>query len=307
MTAAGPSPQLAGLVAALRRHAPRPGNSVDEQRANFEAGVAKMAVPDGVYRTPVSAGGVDAEWLVPDGIQPREAILYLHGGGYVIGSLATVRPMASQLALDARARVLTIDYRLAPEHPHPAALDDALAAYRWLLDEGLKPAQLAIAGDSAGGGLTVATLVALRDRALDRPAAAVCFSPWTDLSLSGASLDANAATDPQVQRWLLTEMAGHYLAGHDPRDPLVSPLYAELHGLPPLLIHAGRAEALIDDAVGLARAASDAGVDVTLECWDHMIHVWHGFAPVLPEATDALRRVGEWLMERWAAAEATGR
>lgn len=261
-----------------------------------------MPPVDGVVSSHASAGGVHAEWLLPDDGRGNGTILYLHGGGYVIGSLNTIRPLACQLAIRVPARVLTIGYRLAPEHPHPAALADALSAYRWLLDHGQEPDRLAIGGDSAGGGLAISLLVALRDRDLPMPAAAFCLSPWVDLSLSSPSIDANAATDPQVQRWLLTEMAGHYLAGQDSCTPLASPVFADLHGLPPLLIHAGRAEALLDDAVRLARTGEVAGVDVTLELWDHMIHVWHAFAPILPEGTAGLRRIGEWLIERWSPA-----
>ena len=297
-----PSAKLSRLVELLRERAPRPGTSVETQRVDLEAAVARMPVPDEVARQPVEAGGVPAEWLVPPGAEDAPVVVHLHGGGYVTGSPATVRPMAAQLALAARARVLTIDYRLAPEHPHPAAVEDTVAAYRWLLEDGHDPTRLALAGDSAGGGLAVAALVALRDRGIPLPAAAVCLSPWSDLTLPGASVDGNAASDPQVQRWMLSEMAAHYLAGGDPRAPLASPRYADLSGLPPLLIHAGAAEALVDDARALAAAAEAAGVPTTLECWEGMIHVWHSVAPVLPEAVEGLARVAAWLEERWTEA-----
>lgn len=300
--AAGPSPKLGRLVELLRERAPRPGDSVAAQRTMFEAAVSRMEPASGVTVETVSIGERHAEWLTPANGEAQGTILYLHGGGYVIGSLDTIRPMASHLAAAAACRVLTLDYRLAPEHPHPAAVEDAVAAYRWLLEQGHPPERLAIGGDSAGGGLTVCALVALRDAGLARPAGGVCLSPWTDLTCQAASLDSNAGTDPQVQRWLLTEMAGYYLAGQDATAPLASPVYADLRDLPPLLIHVGGAEALLDDATRLADAAEASGVDVTLECWEHMIHVWHAFVPVLPEAGAGLARVAEWLAGRWSAA-----
>ena len=200
----------------------------------------------------------------------------------------------------AGARVLTIGYRLAPEHPFPAAVDDAVAAWRWLLDGGADPAAVAFAGDSAGGGLTVAALLAAGDHGLPLPAAGACISPWVDLTLSGESYDRNAATDPDVERWRLEEMARLYLAGADPRTPLASPVFGDLAGLPPLLIHAGTAELLEDDAVLLATVARTAGVPVTLELYRDMIHVWHAYAPVLPEAMAGIERIAAWLGERWA-------
>jgi len=297
----GPSPQLQRLVEALRRRAPRPGDSVHSQRANFEIAVAAMSLAAGVTVELFDAGGVAAERLTPDDAAPSGTVLYFHGGGYVIGSLVTIRAMASHLASIAGCTVVTIDYRLAPEHAHPAAVDDALAAYRALLDDGVDPSTVAFAGDSAGGGLAVATMVAARDAGLARPAAGVLISPWTDLTLAGASLDGNSEFDPQVQRWLLASMAEHYLAGQPTTTPLASPTHADLRGLAPLLIHVGGAEGLLDDARGFAAAAEAAGVDVTLEVWPHLIHVWHSFAPVLPEANDGLARVGEWLSDRWCS------
>jgi acetyl esterase/lipase len=225
--------------------------------------------------------------------------MHLHGGGYVLGSCNTHRALGTWLARAARTRVLMFDYRLAPEYPHPAAVEDAVRAYRWLLDEeNLDPTGVAISGDSAGGGLTVATLVALRDRDVPLPGAGVAISPWSDLTLSGDSVDANADGDPQVTRWMLEEMAHQYLAGADPRTPLASPRYADLAGLPPLLIHVGAAERLLDDARSLAEAAAGAGVNVTLEAWPEMIHIWHAFAPLLPEALEGIDRIAAWLDER---------
>jgi acetyl esterase/lipase len=227
-------------------------------------------------------------------------MLYLHGGGYVIGSLTTHRGLAGRLSQAAKARVLLIDYRLAPEHPFPAAVEDATAAYRWLLAHGCTPARLAIAGDSAGGGLTVATLVALRDAGQPLPAAGVCLSPWTDLEGLGESVTSKASADPIVQKEMLLRLASCYLGDADPRTPLAAPLYADLRGLPPLLVQVGTAEILLDDALRLAERAKAAGVAVTLEAWDDMIHVWQLFAPLLPEGQQAIARIGEFVQQHAA-------
>lgn len=239
--------------------------------------------------------------MEPDGVGAGSpVVLYFHGGGYVMGSVNTIRPLAANLAVAAGARVLALGYRLAPEHPFPAAVDDAVAAWRWLLDGGADPAAVAFGGDSAGGGLTVAALLAARDQGVPRPAAAVCISPWVDLTLAGESYDRNAATDPDVLRWRLEEMARLYLAGADPRIPLASPVFGDLAGLPPLLVHAGTSELLEDDAVLLTAVARTAGVSVTLELYQDMIHVWHAYAPGLPEGTAGIERIAAWLGERWA-------
>jgi acetyl esterase/lipase len=224
-------------------------------------------------------------------------MLYLHGGGYVVGSIATHRGLAGRLSQAAAARVLLVDYRLAPEHPFPAAVDDAASAYRWLLAQGIESARLVIAGDSAGGGLTIATLVALRDAGVPLPAAAVCLSPWVDLEGSGDSVTTKAAADPLVQKDMLLQLGAWYLAGADPRTPLAAPLYADLRRLPPLLIQVGTAEILLDDATRLAEKATAAGVKVTLESWEDMIHVWQLFAPMLPEGQQAIERIGVFVQQ----------
>ena len=239
-----------------------------------------------------------AEWLVPPSARDDVVLLYLHGGGYVIGSPRSHRHLAAALARAARARALVLDYRLAPEHPFPAAVEDAVLAYRWLAEQGIRPARLVIAGDSAGGGLTVATLVALRERGLALPAAGVCISPWVDLTCSAPSYAKNAAADPIVRPALVSEMARAYLAGADPRTPLAPPLYADLRGLPPLLIHVGSDEVLLDDAAGLAERARAAGVDAALEIAPRMVHVWHWFLPMLPEAQTAVDAIGAFIDAR---------
>ena len=267
-------------------------------RAGFEAIAAMFPVPPDVSLQPVDVGGVPGEWIVPPGASDDRVVFYLHGGGYAIGSIATHRAMVARISEAAGARALVIEYRLAPEHPFPAAVEDAAAGYRWLLAQGVDPARVVVAGDSAGGGLTVAVLVSLRDAGDAMPSAAVCLSPWTDLEGTGESLASKADIDPMVQREGIEIMAKMYLAGADPRTPLASPIYADLHGLPPMLIHVGTAEVLLDDAVRLADRARAAGVDVVLEPWEDMIHVWHCFAHVLPEARQAIDRVGEFIRER---------
>ena len=243
----------------------------------------------------VNAGGVPAEWVSAEGSAADRAVLYLHGGGYIIGSVRTHRVLMAGLSQASGARVLGLEYRLAPEHPFPAPVEDAVAAYRWLLAEGYDAAKIAVAGDSAGGGLTVSVMVQLRYLGLPMPGAAVCFSPWVDLEGIGESMIANAEIDPMVQQEGLAFMAQLYLDGCDPRAPLAAPLYADLRGLPPALIQVGSAETLLDDSTRLAENARAAGGDVELDVWEDMIHVWHLFAPMLPEGREALAQAGEFI------------
>lgn len=263
----------------------------------MEAMVLFFPLANDIQCESVDAGGVKAEWVVAPGAADDRLILYLHGGGYVMGSINTHREMVSHISRAAQARVLIIDYRLAPEHPFPAAVEDSTAVYLWLLKQGFDPAKIVVAGDSAGGGLTVATLVALRDEKIPRPAAAVCLSPWVDLEGRGESMTTKAEADPMVQREALIKIANAYLAGTDARTPLAAPLYADLQGLPPMLIQVGTSETLLDDSVRLAERAKGAGVDVTLEPWEDMIHVWHFYASVVPEAQEAVKRIGRFIQE----------
>ncbi|MCH8345634.1 MAG: alpha/beta hydrolase, partial [Chloroflexi bacterium] len=222
------------------------------------------------------------------------------------GSINTHREMISRLSRASGARALAIDYRLAPEHPFPAAIEDATTAYRWLLSSGVDPARLVIAGDSAGGGLTVATLISLRDAGDPLPAAAVCLSPWVDMEAASDSMTTKAEADPMITQKDVLEGAQAYLNGADPRTPLASPIHADLSGLPPLLIHVGTAEVLLDDSTRLAERARSAGVDVTLEPWDDMIHVFQFFASMLPEGQQAIDRIGEFVREHVGAKAAAG-
>ena len=295
------SPELTDIITLLRSRPAVENPPVADMRKGFDALASKFPLTPEFTFDRIDAGDVPAAWVEAPGIDPGRAILYLHGGGYVIGSIDTHRELAGRLSQAAAARVLIIDYRLAPEHPYPAAVEDAAAAYRWLLASGgAEPARTVIAGDSAGGGLTVATMLALREAGDPLPAAGVCLSPWVDMEGMGDSMTAKADVDPMVRFEGLARMAGLYLGGADPRTPLAAPLYADLSGLPPLLIHVGTAETLLDDATRLSERAEAAGVDVTLETWDDMIHVWHLFAPLLPEGQRAVERVGEYVRQRAA-------
>lgn len=245
--------------------------------------------------TPVDAGGVPGAWIDQPDSDPTRVVYYLHGGGYVIGSIESHRELLCRLAAATGARVLAIDYRLAPEHRFPAQLDDALAAYRWLLHHaGIDPGKIAIAGESAGGGLTMSTLVAARDAGLPLPAAAVVLSPWVDLAVANGSLVSNARFD-YLSAPVLRRFRAHFAHPRDWRDPLASPVRADLAGLPPLLVHAGGAEALVDDACALARKARGDGVAVELDVWTDMIHAWHMFASFVPEGREALERIGDFI------------
>lgn len=258
-------------------------------------------VADDIEVEPVTVAGRDAEWLHAPSTQSERSILYLHGGGYALGSLTTHRSLAGEVSRAAGAAVLLIDYRLAPEHPFPAAVEDGLAALQWLQEQGFEPTQMAIVGDSAGGGLTVATLLSARDHGVPLPGAAVCISPWADLTCSSDSFRTRADVDPLVVSPGINNMADLYLQDTPPTHPLASPNYADLQGLPPLLIHVGTEEVLLDDSIKLDERAKAAGVDSRLEVWDDMIHVWHAFHPMLPEGKQGIERVGTFLRDMWSA------
>jgi epsilon-lactone hydrolase len=264
-------------------------------RAEYDEIAEGHLLGDDVSYQPVDAGGVRAEWLSGPRVSKGCVILYLHGGCYGSGSVETHRDLMTRLSIAASMRVLGLNYRLAPEHPFPAAVEDASAAYRWLLETGIEPARIAVAGDSAGAGLALATTIAIRDQGFPMPRAIVCISPWVDLVVTGASMETKAIEDPIVSREMLLGWAKLYLGDRDPRMPLASPLYAGLERLPPMLIQVGSAEALLDDATRLADRASAAGVNTTLEVWPEMIHVWQSFAAILPEGRQAIERIGKFV------------
>ena len=293
------SEQLEMIVEMLRA-APVLDEATDfvTQRATTEAGLAAFPPPDDTIVEPVDVDGVPCEWVSVPGVDATRTILYFHGGAYTIGSLGSHRRFVAMLSAATGARVLNVDYRLAPEHPHPAAVDDAVTAYRWLLAHGHDPAHIVIAGDSAGGGLSAATLVALREQDQPLPAGAALMSPWVDLAMVGASHETRLHLDPMCSRASLQPSADAYLAGLDPKTPLASPVYADLVGLPPLLIHVGDHETLLDDARELCARAEDAGVPVEIWVAPEMIHVWHLFAGMVPESDASLASLGAWIKQR---------
>jgi epsilon-lactone hydrolase len=292
------SPQLQKAIDTMKSLIAKQGSPLEEFRAMFEE-IAVPAAAD-IKSERVNAGGVDAEWVSAPGAASDRVVLYLHGGGYVIGSVKSHRDLMGRISRGAKARVLGLNYRLAPENPFPAAVEDSVASYRWLLAQGIKPSRIAIAGDSAGGGLTVATLVAIRDARLQVPGAGVCLSPWIDMEAIGESIKTRAQADPVVSREVLLGMAETYLHGKDPRTPLAAPLYADLKGLPPLLIQVGDAETLLDDSKRLADRAGAAGVQVKLEVWPEMIHVWQLFAGYLPEGQQAVDGINKFISDHTA-------
>jgi epsilon-lactone hydrolase len=272
--------------------------TLDERRATFTPGDRLHPVPDDVLVTEVDAGGVPAHWLAAPGTDAGRALLFLHGGGYELGSVHSDGELAARLGRASGMRVLFPEYRLAPEHPFPAAIDDVLAAWRWLrADQDLGATSLAVAGDSAGGGLAVALLVATRDAGEALPAAAVLMSPTVDLTSSGASMTERADQDPISTPAMLRQFAADYLAGADPKTPLASPLFASLAGLPPLLIQVGTADLLLSDSERLAAAATQAGVDVTLEIGAGLPHVYQLLLGT-PEAAEATEHIGKFLRAR---------
>lgn len=297
-----PSQEIQAIITLLRDTAAERGDvemTIEEWREAYEK-LNMLLPPRDVAVVAVDAGGVPAEWVGDDDSGP--VVMYVHGGGYCIGSVSTHRPMLTHLADEMDGRVLSLDYRLAPEHPHPAALDDAVAAYRWLLDSGVDADNVVLAGDSAGGGLTLATLVALRDAGDPAPAGAVCLSPWADLTQSGATMATKADVDPMVHAEDLDRWAAAYAGSLDPGAPSISPLFADLTGLPPLHVEVGTAEVLLDDARRVVARADSVGVETTLVEAPDMIHVWQFFAGVVPEADEAIARIASVIRTRTGAA-----
>jgi acetyl esterase/lipase len=288
-----PDPEIVALRAKL---AARPrATEIGQRRRDFDVRSQEYAIAADVTIEPETANGVAAEWSTTPDAARNNAILFLHGGGYVIGSLVSHRHMVSEIGRAEGARTLALDYRLAPEHRFPAPVEDTLAGYRFLLSRGLAPNRIALAGDSAGGGLVAAALVAIRDAGLPQPACGWCISPWVDMEGIGASMTEKAATDPGVQKELLLELAAHYLGEADPRSPLAAPIYADLTGIAPLLIQVGSVETLLDDAVRLARVAGAADVFADLQVWPEMIHVWHLFHPELAAGRRAIGIGGDFI------------
>jgi len=275
-----------------------PRATLTEMRARAEEFFSKFRVSPELEVQAAEIGGVPGDWLTMPEADPARVVLYIHGGAFMMGSVRGYRALTARLAKATRARTLVIEYRLAPEHPFPAAVEDGTAAYAGLLEQGVAPTSIVIAGDSAGGNLTMATLLSLRDSGAPLPAGGVCISPWVDLECLGETMTTNADVDPLCTQESMLLEAGLYLGGHNARDPLASPIYADLKGLPPLLIQVGSEETLLDDSNRLAARAKEAGVPVTLEIFESMPHVWHVFAEYLPEAQEAIDAIGAFVDAR---------
>jgi len=279
------------------------GETIAEMRSHFNEGFSFPPHPTAQVR-PINADGVPAELVtVPQG-NPDHVILYLHGGGFIMGSCSTHRRIAADLAEAAGVGVLVVDYRLAPEYPYPAALEDTLTAYYWLIEtQGFRPRQVAIAGDSAGGNLVLASLLSLRDAGEAMPASLVLISPYCDQTRNSSTIVTHANIDPIVSPLLLDTITSWYAPDADLKQPLISPLYANLSGLPPMLIHVGAAEVLLDDALQLTRQAGLANNWVELKVWQDMIHCFHLFAPVLSEGRQAICEVSAFLNRHWLSTQ----
>ena len=295
--------QRENLEAILRQSAFPVDIDINEQRRLLRELTSAQPLPADVTVTAAVLGGVPTAEITIDGIEPRHVVLYFHGGVYVLGDAFQAAGLASQVARRTRAKVISVDYRLAPEHPYPAAVDDALAAYEALLQNGIAPSDIAFAGESAGGGLAVATLVNARAHGLPLPAAALVMSPYADLTLAGTTMETKREVDPLMSREALQSRVTDYTSGQDAALGLISPIFADLSGLPSLIIQAGTHEVLLDDAVRLARQAATADVEVTLDMTPRVPHVFQTFYPILDEAAAALDRAGQFLSAHLAGAE----
>jgi monoterpene epsilon-lactone hydrolase len=294
--------QRENLEAILRQSAFPVGIDLNEQRRLLKELISAQPLPADVTVTAAALGGVPTAEITIDGIDPRHVVLYFHGGVYVLGDAFQAASLAAQVGRRTRARVISVDYRLAPEHPYPAAVDDALAAYEALLQNGTAPSDIVFAGESAGGGLAVATLVNARGHGLPLPAAAFVMSPYADLTLAGETMETKREVDPLMSRENLQSRVTDYAAGQDAALGLISPIFADLSGLPPLIIQVGSHEVLLDDAVRLARQAAIADVEVTLDITPGVPHVFQTFSPILDEGAAALDRAGQFLSAHLALA-----
>jgi len=295
--------QRQALDAILRQAAFPADSDVTEQRRLLKELLSAQPLPTEVTVTAATLGGVLTAEITVDGIEPRHVVLYFHGGVYVLGDAFLAAELASQVGRRTDAKVISVDYRLGPEHPYPAAVEDALAAYEALLDDGIAPSDIAFAGESAGGGLAIATLVNARENGRPLPAAALVMSPYVDLTLAGATMETKREADPLLSPEALHARVTDYTAGHDAGLGLISPIFADLSGLPPLIIQAGSHEVLLDDAIRLAGVAAGADVEVTLDVTPGVPHVFQAYHPILEEAGEALDRAGRFLSEHLAGSQ----
>ena len=292
-----PMENLESIVAAFQSMQAEWGPDVTpaQMRSDWDAFMASFDDDIGARVTVTSANGVPSEQVEATGASPDRNVLYFHGGGYAVGSPRSHRGLAKRISAQSAARILVPDYRLAPEHLFPAAVDDGLSAYRWLISEGIAADRIALAGDSAGGGLALAVLLALRDGGEALPACAVLLSPWADMKCSGESYQARASMDPIVSAEMCLGMAEMYVGEADHRHPHASPVYGNFEGLPPILVQVGEREIVVDDALAIERRAKEAGVPVQVDIWKHMIHQWQLYASVVEDGRRAIEEIGDFI------------
>ena len=292
------SPELDRVIGIIKGIRAKPPADIHEARAVLDRAFGRFRPASDVTVFEIDAGGVPCQWITASDVPQDKLIIYFHGGAFAACSPTTHQDLISRLSRASNAAALGVDYRLAPEHTFPAAVDDSIAVYNWALGHGFGPANIVLAGDSAGGGLVLSVLLASRDAGVPLPAAGVCLSPWVDLECSGESMAANDHLDDFIKRAGLSARAEAYLDGADPKHPWASALHADLRGLPPLLLHVGSAETLLDDSTRLAALAREAGVDVTLKVWEDMVHVWQVFASILPEGQRSIEEMGEFIRQK---------
>ncbi len=292
------SPELDRVIGIMKGIRSKPPADIHEARAVLDKAFAEFPPAADVTVFEIDADGVPCKWITAPDVPQDRLIVYFHGGAYAACSPTTHQDSISRLSRASGAAALGVDYRLAPEHIFPAAVEDSIAAYNWALGHGFEPKNIVLAGDSAGAGLVLSVLLAARDAGVPLPAAGVCFSPWVDLECIGESMSANDHLDDFIKYGGLSARAQGYLGEADPKHPWASALHADLHGLPPLLIHVGSAETLLDDSTRLAVLAKEAGVDVTLKIWDDMVHVWQAFASILPEGQQSIEETGGFIRSK---------
>ena len=292
------SPELDRVIGIMKAIRANPPADIYAARAVLDQAFGEFKPPSDVTVFDIDAGCVPCQWITAPDVPQDRLIIYYHGGAYAACSSTTHQDLISRLSRASGAAALGVDYRLAPEHPFPAAVDDSIAAYKWALGHGFDPSKIVLAGDSAGGGLVFSVLLAARDAGVPLPAAGGCYSPWVDLECTGESMAANDHLDDFIKYGGLSARAQSYLGGADPKHPWASALFADLTGLPPLLVHVGSADTLLDDSTRLVDVAEKAGVDVTLKIWDDMVHVWQAFASILPEGQQSIEESGAFIREK---------